>query len=74
MIRDMKKELIKALSVEFRIPMTKFPSWNLGSTLFIELPVNGLPFAKIQNLMNILPANAAIKSQRSSQCLVVVIP
>ena len=70
----MTKELIKALSKEFRVPMTKFPTWNIGTTLFIELPVAGLPFQKILGLMQILPANSAIKSQTNSSCLVVVIP
>ena len=69
----MTKEIIAQLSALFNVHKNKFDTWNMGSTVFIELPVTGLSFNKIRQLMQILPANAAIKAPNANRsCLVVV--
>ena len=69
----MTKEIIAQLSTLFGVPRNKFDTWNMGSTVFIELPVAGLSFNRIRQLMQILPAGAAIKAPSVNRsCLVVV--
>ena len=69
----MTKEIIAQLSTLFGVPRTKFDTWNMGSTVFIELPVTRLSFNRIRELMQILPADAVIDTPaRNRSCLVVV--
>ena len=69
----MTKEIIAQLSLLFGVHKNKFDTWNTGSTVFIELLVTGLSFNRICQLMQILPADAAIKAPNANRsCLVVV--
>jgi hypothetical protein len=71
-IRDMTKEIITQLSALFNVPKTKFDTWNMGSTVFIELPVSGLRFDRLSKIMQIFPADAVIKAPSANRsCLVV---
>ena len=68
----MTKEIIAQLSLLFGVHKNKFDTWNMGSTVFIELPVSGLSFSRLRQLMQILPADAALKAPSANRsCLVV---
>lgn len=68
----MTKEIIAQLSTLFGVPKNKFDTWNMGSTVFIELPVTGLSFNKLRHLMQILPVDAVIKAPNANRsCLVL---
>jgi hypothetical protein len=68
----MTNEIITQLSALFNVPKTKFDTWNMGYTVFIELPVTGLSFNRIRQLMQILPADAILKAPNANRsCLVV---
>jgi hypothetical protein len=68
----MTNEIITQLSALFNVPKTKFDTWNMGSMVFIELPVSGIHFNRLRQVMQILPADALLKAPAANRsCLVV---
>lgn len=68
----MTKEIITQLSALFNVPKSKFDTWNMGTTVFIELPVAGLHFNRLRQVMQILPPDSIIKAPSANRsCLVV---
>lgn len=68
----MTKEIIAQLSALFNVPKSKFDTWNMGSTVFIELPVTALNFNRLRQVMQIMPPDFIIKAPSANRsCLVV---